>query len=406
MSRGATAEAAVVPHGGAAAARPVPPLGPGTLFLVALASFGGPLALAALYAPGAVDEVTSSAGLVGLLAAAAFLAPLTIWLRYAREVSGPGGLTGFVEAAVGRRVALVQAALWTGSYTLYLLYTSAYVVYDVLPVPWPGVHRYQSALAVLLPVGIAAVVLAGRRTAVVVIAALAVGQLAIAGMLDGIAVAHAPTADAFAAHGGIGDLGRATGTVSTLFVCGSLPFFFGGETRGGGRAFRRAVPAAFALTAAVVLLAVYPLARDPAFTHAAIPGLSLAQVDAGHAAGVAVGVGVAGSVVALMLLEYVALTRLLHAVTARPTRTWARRLAVPLVVAGPVSLVDPERFYADLLRPSLVLLWLAQLVVVAAFPWFVAQRRRLRAGDLGLAAVASALVVFGLVTTITGASGT
>jgi hypothetical protein len=62
---------------------------------VAVTSFGGPLALAALNVPGIV--------------------------------------AGSAAASAGRRVALVQAGLWIVSYLLYLLYTTTQVVYDTLP---------------------------------------------------------------------------------------------------------------------------------------------------------------------------------------------------------------------------------------------------------------------------------
>ena len=48
--------------------------------------------------------------------------------------------------------ALGQAAVWVASYLLYLLYTGAYVAYDVLPASIHGVHRWRSLLAVALPV--------------------------------------------------------------------------------------------------------------------------------------------------------------------------------------------------------------------------------------------------------------
>src|SRR5207248_5415566 len=240
----------------------------------------------------------------------------------------------------------------------------------------------------------AAVVVAGRRSALAVIGAVAVAQVALLVLLDVVALAHAPaTSSSFALHGAGADVGRATGEVAGLFVCGSLPFFLGGEVGGGGtRPFTRVLPAAFAVTAVGVVLAVYPLAHDPAFLHAAIPGESLVAIDVGGAAGATIGWGVAASVVGLILLEYVALTRLLRAVTRWSTTTWSRALAVPLVVAGPVSLIDPDRFYDDLLKPSLIMLWLAQLVVVAAYPVFVARRRRVTILDVVLTLVAVALI--------------
>jgi hypothetical protein len=95
---------------------------------VAVTAIGGPLALAALYAPSIAQNAHSSAGLAMVAAAVVFSVPIWIWLSYAREVDAPGGLYGFVAAAAGRRVALAQAGLWTISYLLYLVYTTAQIV--------------------------------------------------------------------------------------------------------------------------------------------------------------------------------------------------------------------------------------------------------------------------------------
>src|SRR5206468_4277837 len=107
---------------GAPAAAPLAPglrpLGRWTFAAVAVVSFGGPLALAALYAPQAVDEVTSSAGLAAAIAPLVFAIPLFIWMRYSRDIAGPGGLYAFVEAAAGRSVARVHGVLWLASYAL------------------------------------------------------------------------------------------------------------------------------------------------------------------------------------------------------------------------------------------------------------------------------------------------
>jgi hypothetical protein len=381
-------------------------LSPGALLLVALAAFGGPLALAGLYAPSLVGEVVGSSGWVVIAGAAVFIAPLAIWLRYSREIASAGGLFSFVEAAVGRRIALVQAALWVGSYALYLTYTSVYVVYDMLPVAVPGVHDARPALAIALPITLAVVVLAGRSVAVSAIAVIALGQVGLALLLDTVAVRHAPTAAAFTTAASTHDFTTSSAALSALFICGSLPLFLGGEVRGGGATMQRVLPIGFVLTFAIVLLAVYPLARNPSYAHAALPGMTVVENYLGHAPAVAVGLGIAASVVGVMLVEYVALTRLLSAVTGRSVRTAARWLAVPLVIGGPVSLIDPDRFYDDLLRPSLVMLWLAQLVVVVSYPWFEAKRGRLRAVHLVTAAVAAAMILYALWTSARGSGAT
>jgi hypothetical protein len=119
------------PEGGVSA----PPLGPARpvgqwgFTGVAVTSLGGPLALAALYAPSIAAGASSSAGLAMVAAAVAFGFPLAIWLGYARHVSSSGGLYSFTEAAAGHRVALVQAGLWALSYLLYIVYTTAQIVY-------------------------------------------------------------------------------------------------------------------------------------------------------------------------------------------------------------------------------------------------------------------------------------
>jgi hypothetical protein len=350
------------------------PVAPVALALVAVAAVGGPLALTGLYGPASVEDVIGASGWVVVAGAVAFASLVAIWVRYSRDVAGPAGLTGFVEAAAGRRVALAQAAVWTASYTLYLVYTGVYVVYDLLVVAVPSASGSRQALAVALPIAVAALLVAGRTPLLLVVGLIAAAQIVLAVALDVVSVVHAPTAAAWTAAPAADDAVSATAGVGGLFVCGSLPLFLGGEVRDAGRQLRRVLPAAVGVAAVLTLLAVYPYARHPAYLHAALPGMTVVDNESSHALAVAVGVGIAASVVGVMLIEGLALTRLLHAVSGRPPRMFAVVLAGLLVVAAPLSLLDPDRFYDDLLRPSLVLLWLAQLIVIVVFPRFVARR--------------------------------
>ena len=278
---------------------------------VALTSFGGPLALAALYAPGIAAGASASAGLAMVAAAAVFTLPLAIWLRYARQVSGSGGLYSFVEAAAGRQVALIQAGIWIVSYVLYLLYTTAQIVYDTLPAVLPGERRYQPLLEIAIPVVLAGVMIAGRRVALLVIGLVAAGQLAIAVALDGVTLTHLATpVSSFGASAPAGALATATGLTSLLYICGSLPLFLGGELARPARTIRRGLIGIYLVTAAVIVAAVAPLAADPAIARAPIPGMTLAARFAGHGFSLVVGIGVAVSVAGVMLVEYLALSRL------------------------------------------------------------------------------------------------
>ncbi len=97
------------------------------------------------------------------LGAALYAFPLLVWVRYSEEIVSAGGLAAFVEAAVGRRTALVQAAIWAFSYFLYLPYTVTDIVYEMLADVFPGIEPWRWLIELLLPVAIVALVLLGTR---------------------------------------------------------------------------------------------------------------------------------------------------------------------------------------------------------------------------------------------------
>lgn len=339
-----------------------------------------------------------------LAGAVAFGLPLAVWLRYSRHVAGSGGLFSFVEAAAGRRVALVQAGIWTFSYLLYIVYTTVQIVYDLLPVMVPGATRYQTVLALAIPVAIAGVMIAGRTAALLTIGLIAAGQLALAGVLGGVTLAHVSMpASSFGAAAPAGPLAKAAGQTSLLYVCGSLPLFLGGELATPARTIRRGLSAAFLITAALVTLAVAPLAAAPGVLNTDVPGVRLMQQYAGAGWAEAIGIGVAVSTAGVILCEYFALTRLAHAVGSWPMRRITVLVGAIAVLAAPFTLIDPTGFYNTLLEPSLVALWLSQLIVFAVYPRFASRRalpgrRAWPAWALSLGA--SAFALYGLWTAL------
>ena len=372
---------------------------------VAVASIGGPLAFVGLYLPAILNDAgrwSVAATVVGL---AAFAAPTYLWVRYSRTVVGPGGLTAFTAAAAGRRVAAVHVLAWLVSYVLYLLYTTDYVVYDVLTASVPGIAPWRPWLEILLPALLAAVVLAPLRASFGVVTAAAAAQVGLLAVLLGVAAAHGSSNAPFPATGGA-DVSNAGGNVALLFVCASLPLFLGGEVRGGSRTVRRTLIGAVAGVGFLVLLATLPAHGLRAFTGTDVPGVALARATGGTSFGVTVGVGIAVSVLALVAVEYLAITRVVHAVARRISPgSVARWLVVPLVGAGAISLASPHRFYADLLKPSLVALWIAQLIPVLVYPRFAARDGGLRAHDGVAVVVSAALFGFGLYTSLGGSVG-
>ncbi len=368
---------------------------------VAVASFGGPLALAGLAAPGIIADAGDSAGLTALLSVVVFAVPLALWLRYSQHINSSGGLYGFVAAAVGRRVALAQAGIWIFSYLLYVSYTTVQIVYDLLPSVVPGERQYQTLLALLIPVTIAAVMIAGRALALLVLGLIAAGQVVLAFVLDGVTIANisAPVS-IFGAGAAGGSLTRATAQTSLLYICGSLPLFLGGELACPARTIRRGLIGSLLLTGLVVVLAVAPLAAAPGLLNTDIPGVSVAQEFSGQTLAYAIGIGIAVSTAGVILCEYLALTRLMHAIGPWSMRTGAVSIGALIVLAAPFTLIDPEGFYNTLLKPSLIALWLSQLIVFAAYPRFAAKhgQRLLPAWALSLGA--SALAIYALWMTV------
>jgi hypothetical protein len=166
------------------------------------------------------------------------------------------------------------------------------------------------------------------------------------------------------------------------------------------RTIRRGLIGAYLVTAVILVAAVAPLAADPAITRAPIPGMSLADRFAGHGFAVVVGVGVAASVAGVMLVEYLALSRLVTAVTSGPLRRVIIALGVAVVAAAPFTLINPERIYNDLLTPSLVALWLSQLIVFAVYPRFAARQHDRPVAAWVLTVASAAFAVYGLWATI------
>jgi hypothetical protein len=407
-ARPATGTFALNGHHGTAPAPAVAPARPigGLAFTgFAVASFGGPLALAALAVPGLVSDASDSAGLAMLASLVLFGFPLVLWLRYAREINSSGGLYAFVEAAAGRRIALAQAAIWIFSYVLYVLYTTVQIVYDVLPSVVPGERQYQSFLALAIPVAIAAVMIAGRAAALLVIGLMAAGQVVLAGILDGVTLAHVSTpVSTFGTGAPAGSLAKASAQTSLLYICGSLPLFLGGELARPSRTITRGLTGAFALTGILVVLAVAPLAAAPGLLNTEVPGVNLVQQYAGQGLAEAIGIGVGVSIAGVILCEFVALTRLGSAIGGWGTRRLSIGLGALLVAVAPFTLIDPEGFYDTLSQPSLVALWLSQLIVFLVYPLFARKRGKRAFPAWTLAAGASALAVYGLWTSLQAAS--
>jgi amino acid transporter len=363
----------------------------------AVSSVGGPLALAALYLPDAVGgRAISSMGLTVLAGAALFAAPLLIWWRYSAEIASDGGLYAFVERAAGRRVALVQGCIWTFSYFLYLPFTVTYLVYDQLPESFPGIVPHQKLLELALPIAIATALLAAERLVFVLVAVVAVVQVALTVVLAVVIAEHAGVhPGAFRLHSNGPSVARGIGNVSLLFICASLPLFLGGEVSGGGRTVRRTIVASVVITGVLIVAVAVPMAAlgDSQLAALEAPGYTLVKAYEGNDLATVIALGAAASVVAVIVAEFVALTRLMRAMLGVSIERAARVIAVLFVAGDAISLIDPQRFYSYALTPSLVALYVSQAIVFLVYPRFRGRPTRL---EWLAVAAATGLAAFGL----------
>lgn len=369
----------------------------------AVSSIGGPLALVSMV-PGAAGGSTRSLGFVTLVGGLLFVGPILVWARYSERIATAGGLYSFVEAALGTGMARVQGAIWTLSYFLYLSYTVTYVVYDQLPVVLPGISPVRPLLEAVLPLCFCAAVFLPARTLLRGFVGAAVIQIGLMVALAALLIGRGGfPLSSLVPSGDAGGLASGGAAVSLLFVCASLPLFLGGEIAGGSRAMRSTLLRSVAIVFVVLLFVTVPLARAGSGTLAAeMPGYAIARDLGPRPFAVAVGLATAGSAAMLILAEFVALGRLLHAMLGRPVRLMLAFVSVVFVALTLVSLANPSRFYQDLAPPSLDALFLSQIIVFVGYPRFRLRHGRLTVLDVVAATMASALMAYGLYTAVAG----
>ena len=252
-----------------------------------------------------------------MLGAALYAAPLLVWLRFSRDVVSPAGLAGFVEAAAGRPLALVQAAIWAFSYFLYLPYTVTDIVYEMLVVVFPGIEpggRYSRSCCRSRSSRWCCSA-RSRRSACSRSRRCCSSESSSSSAPSIIHHVGAPTGSFTHAHGlrpGAANIALAL----RLRQPAALPRR---EVAGGGRTIRRALPIAGVIAAAYVVFAVFAFAAvDPAVRASRLPGYAIAGAYSGRTLAIVVGVGAAASVAGLIVAEYLALSRLLFAFTGVP----------------------------------------------------------------------------------------
>lgn len=350
----------------------------GSLSGFAVAAGGGPLAVATVYLLGVGPLPLRLLVPTAVLGVALFLVPVTLWSHFAASVDAPGGQYAFVRAAWGERAARVQGGIWTFAYLLYLPYTVTYIVYYLLPVVRPVPARGQVGLELLLPVVLSLPVLAGTRVALRTLTAVAVLQL---GGLLALAVVLLRAAPAPAAlwtlpppYAWLRVLAGAA-QIAALLVCLSLVLYLGGRAGIRGALVGRALWCGYGVLAASTVLSAWALAGTAtlAAQRSELPGEVLARTYGPPSLALGVGLLALLSVAGVIVAEYVALVALWQVMGGWSERRTALGVGLLFLVGDALSLLGPRRFYNLTLPPSMVALYLAELMVFLAYP---AWRRR------------------------------
>lgn len=384
--------------------RPLPPY---VVAGFAVACVGGPLALVALYGPDAVGApAIGSAGLVSLIGAIGFLPVLYVWWRYSQRIASGGGLYEFVRQSAGLGPARLHGVIWTVSYFLYLPFTITGLVFDVLPTAYPGVTGHRAAVQLGIAIAIVALVVLADRLAIGLLAVLAVVQVVVLVAYAGVLFHGAGfRSSTFAANTSGSQLPRGAANIALLFLCASLPLYLGGEAIGGARTIRRSVVGASGLAALLLVIGMagYAALGGSAVATLAAPGYTLSSLYRSESFAKLVLVVASASVLALIVAEYVALTRLLHAMTGLAVRRLAVAIGALFLIAQAISLIGPNTIYDHALTVSLAALYLSQIVVFAVYPMWRRRTATLGIVDIGATAAGTALMIFGLYVVISQA---
>lgn len=372
-----------------------------------MGSAGGPLAIAAVYLLAVAHVPPPLLVPTTFLGLAIFLAPLAIWRHYSQAVASDGGLYAFVRQAAGERLARWQGWIWTVAYLLYLPYTITYIVFYLLPHLLPLAPPGPALLEVLLPVVISLLMAYGGRAPItLLVISAAVQLLTVAGLgaltLHGSRPSH-PLVALPPAHAWTGVLGGAA-QVASLLVCMSLVLFLGSRDAGGRSRMRWSLSVGFAILCTSTLFSALFLSvgATPAVAQSDIPGAVLGRLYGSPAVDLAVGLLTLVSIAGLIVAEFIGLSRLWQVMFRLRERTSVAIIAGSFVVGDVVSLLGPRRFYALTLTPSLVALYLSQLIVFGAYPFFARRNGRLSLRAVSLAAVACIWALYGVYGAVAG----
>lgn len=372
------------------------------LYGFAIASIGGPLALVTIYLFSSTYMTGAYSSYAMLFGTLLFIAPLMVWYRYSKRIASSGGQYTFVKRAVGEKTAKLQGWLWLLSYFLYLPYTVTYITYSLLPFLFHNLTAYLPVVQIALPILIVVALMLSFRKVLYFIFVTVILQLLII-LLAAYAMFSGNFVSSITSSSTTSLLVISQGVLATslLFVCSSLVLFLGGEAEGGAKSIRKSLIISFAIV--VIFFVIGSLAIINATTQQAgteLPGFLVLGSVLGIKFAYLVAIFSIISVFDLIIIELIAITRLSYSMLRLRLNKSLGIVAMLFIFSSVAAITHPNAFYGGVLTISLVALYLSQVIVFVAYPFFAKKELKFGYTDILIAVVASLLMLYGLYTII------
>lgn len=346
-----------------------------------------PLGSVAAYLTFALEEAGPLTPLAAVLGVALYALWVYIAYGYSSVVESEGGTYQFALVSLPKTLAVITGWLYWGSYVLFILSTTSYVLGVVLPLVTSTAWVYKS-LETAVPILVLLVVFSGVKPPLYYTLFTSVLETAVIYLL-GFLVLSKTGLPNLHAQVSLPSLASGALAVSYTVAGGGASFFFGREASGGGSSVSKAYLLAFCLaSASVVLASLYEVSAGGGnlvrLVSSGFPGLVIAREYGGWNFGVLVTLLTVNSLVGSVIAAYSAVSRLTSSLVKTELHKSVLLIAViyATYTAVGVSAGNLVELYQILTAGSLFCLFLSHGILSLGFPSF--SKRRGKATRLGL----------------------
>ncbi|MGC9112811.1 amino acid permease [Acidilobus sp.] len=378
---------------------------PGYMIFAQSLSSIAPLSSTAALLTIVMAQSLASAPLATILGVAMYGIWVAIGYSYSKVIASYGGTYEFARRSAGEGVA--RAVGWTYwlSYTVYISAISSYFAGAILPMLLPASRPLTELVAVLVPLAVAGLAVAGTTAPLGVTLFTSTAEVVVIVLLGALVLMHTglrPPSLSVAPQ----DLFAGSMAAAFTVAGGGASFFMGYEARRGSRDVSLSFLAAFLVGAATISFAAYYEVAAAGFTNQGVssllaetqyPGLWVAERFVGGWFPYLYVALTLSSLFGTLVAAFMAVQRLTYALTGvRVDRSAMLVLAVVVGVnlVGAVAGVLNVYFYSVIV--SLTALFASHSAISLLYAAFSRRYLRSAARGLPLAVGGAALMMAGL----------